>query len=77
MRKSITNPVVSYSPQWAAEYQRESNRLLNSISELMEIHHIGSTSVIGLSSKSEIDILGVIPESMYNFNFSSILFTQQ
>lgn len=50
-----------YKPAWKEEYNTE-KELLESVlkDRIIEIHHIGSTSIVGLKSKPVIDILLVI-----------------
>jgi GrpB-like predicted nucleotidyltransferase (UPF0157 family) len=51
---------AEYSSAWPAEFQRESARLRSVLgSELVCVHHIGSTSVPGLAAKPIIDLLPV------------------
>lgn len=53
-----TIKVLPYSENWINEFRLERELLLNSISlNEMLVHHIGSTSVIGLAAKPIIDIL--------------------
>lgn len=53
--------VVPYNPSWPEIFQLEANLLRRALgNNLVEIHHIGSTSVPGLSSKPFIDILAVV-----------------
>ena len=50
--------VVEYDEQWPARYEAESTVLQITLGEVISrIHHIGSTSVPGLSAKPIIDIL--------------------
>ena len=51
--------VVAYNPQWPARFAQEKNLILGVLSaaNIVDIHHIGSTSVEGLSAKPIIDIL--------------------
>jgi GrpB-like predicted nucleotidyltransferase (UPF0157 family) len=50
-----------YSPEWAAKFEREAEQLKNLLGEvLIEIHHIGSTSVPGLAAKPIIDLLPLV-----------------
>ncbi len=52
-----------YSQDWPLEFARESERLQSLLgSELIAIHHIGSTSVTGLPAKSIIDLLPVVQD---------------
>lgn len=57
--------VVPYDPQWPHMFEREAlgikNALNNSRGEnCLAIHHVGSTSVPGLSAKPIIDIIAVV-----------------
>ncbi len=50
--------VVPYDPAWKDEYRREERRLREVLGgEIVEIHHIGSTSIPGMPAKPIIDIL--------------------
>jgi GrpB-like predicted nucleotidyltransferase (UPF0157 family) len=50
--------VVPYKDSWPKEFESEKDLIQRSVScENMKIHHIGSTSVVGLSAKPIIDIL--------------------
>lgn len=54
--------LVDYNEDWVNEYEREKETLVNVLKDdLIEIHHIGSTSIPGLKAKPVIDILAVIP----------------
>jgi GrpB-like predicted nucleotidyltransferase (UPF0157 family) len=57
--KSITIvEVLPYDPAWKDEYRREADRLLAVLGDdILEIHHIGSTSIPGIYAKPIIDIL--------------------
>lgn len=53
--------VVEYNAEWPQEFELEAARIANILNqELVEIHHIGSTSVPGLQAKSVIDMLPVV-----------------
>lgn len=53
--------VVSYNPKWELLYNQEANILSNILgSELVVIHHIGSTSVPNLAAKPIIDIMPIV-----------------
>jgi len=57
-RGKWTKPIVvePYSPHWAAEFEKIRAFLLPHINDLIvELHHVGSTSVPGLSAKPIID----------------------
>lgn len=50
--------VLPYDPTWPSLFQKESQALEKALGEnLISIHHIGSTSVEGLSAKPIIDII--------------------
>lgn len=50
-----------YNPKWKKEYEIEEKLLKNVLgNKIIEIHHIGSTSIEGLKAKPIIDILIVI-----------------
>lgn len=53
--------IEKYNSNWVNEY-REEAKLLKFVlkDKIIEIHHVGSTSIIGLSAKPIIDILVVI-----------------
>ncbi|MEL6658238.1 MAG: GrpB family protein [Bacteroidota bacterium] len=56
MARLIT--VVDYNPRWPQAFEQEAALLRQALSDaLVEIHHIGSTSVPGLAAKPIIDIL--------------------
>ncbi len=53
--------IVDYNPQWPQMYEQEKARIQDAIGEyLIDIQHVGSTSIPGLSSKPVIDIMTVI-----------------
>ncbi|WP_164669810.1 GrpB family protein [Virgibacillus doumboii] len=52
--------VVPYNNQWPFFFEKESGELKRIFgTEIIEIHHIGSTSVAGLSAKPVIDMIPV------------------
>lgn len=56
-----TIDVVSYNPEWKEEYVKEESKLKNIFKdELLNIQHIGSTSIPGICAKPVIDILVVV-----------------
>lgn len=56
MRQHIV--VTEYSPEWAAEFERESEMIKNILKDnCVAIHHIGSTAVAGLKAKPIIDMM--------------------
>jgi len=53
--------IVDYNPQWPQMYEDEREHIQNAIGPyLVDIQHVGSTSITGLSAKPIIDILPVI-----------------
>lgn len=53
--------VLPYNPDWPKIFEAESQKIKNALGDnCIAIHHIGSTSVPGLSAKPVIDMLGVI-----------------
>lgn len=60
MRKVEVKP---YSEKWKSDFEKEAKKLQVIFdSEVTEIHHIGSTSVIGLAAKPIIDIMPVVKD---------------
>lgn len=57
----MANPVVNlsdYNPDWALQFEDEKKKINEAIGDkLIEIEHIGSTSINGLGSKPIIDIM--------------------
>lgn len=53
--------VTAYNPDWPSRFQREAE-LIRAIfkDEILQIHHIGSTSIPGLAAKPVIDIMPVV-----------------
>src|SRR5574340_1299662 len=50
--------IVNYNPAWPRLYEEEKSHILKAIGRyIVEIHHIGSTSVPGLAAKPIIDIM--------------------
>lgn len=53
--------VVQYCPKWHEDYRREAEHIIQILGqELVEIHHIGSTAVEGLSAKPIIDLMPIV-----------------
>lgn len=53
--------VVPYNPAWPLEFEKEAAKIKAALGEnCIEVHHIGSTSVPGLSAKPKLDIIAVI-----------------
>ena len=50
--------VVPHNPNWAAQFQSEADRIRAALnSEIINIHHIGSTAIPGISAKPVLDLL--------------------
>ena len=53
--------ISPYNPNWPSMYELEAARIKDALGdELIELHHIGSTSVPGLSAKAVIDIIASV-----------------
>ena len=53
--------VVPYNTKWANQYKEEVKNIIGVFNrEIVQIHHIGSTAINGMSAKPIIDILGVV-----------------
>lgn len=53
-----TIEICDYNPLWAKAFEKEKELLIHTLHKSINtVHHIGSTSVIGLSAKPVIDIL--------------------
>ena len=53
--------IVAYSPQWAGIFESERTAILERCGPwVMEVHHVGSTSVPGLATKPILDIMPVV-----------------
>ena len=56
--------VVDYDPEWPRLFRREAGRIRSVLGErVLQLEHVGSTSVPGLAAKPIIDILLVVPDS--------------
>ena len=69
--------VCAYSPEWVELYQKEALKIREILgAELVEIHHIGSTAVVGLQAKPIIDIMPVVRQiarvDAFNLAFAAI-----
>ena len=62
--------VVPYDPDWPNVFQHEANLIQEALgTQSVAIHHVGSTSVLGLSAKPIIDIIAIVvnPKEMIPF----------
>ena len=58
---SLTSHISDYDPHWPAMFEAERVRIQDKFGDLIrEIHHVGSTAVLGMKAKPEIDILIVV-----------------
>jgi GrpB-like predicted nucleotidyltransferase (UPF0157 family) len=56
--------VVDYDPAWPGLFQREAERVRAVLGErVVQLEHVGSTSVPGLAAKPIIDIMLIVPDS--------------
>ena len=65
-RPRLDGPVVlvPYDPAWPATYDREAGRIRAAlVDRVVQLEHVGSTSVPGLAAKSVIDILLVVRDT--------------
>jgi GrpB-like predicted nucleotidyltransferase (UPF0157 family) len=54
---------TEYSPEWPRQFEQEAARLQKMLGdEIIDVHHIGSTSVRGLAAKPIIDLLPLVRE---------------
>lgn len=60
--KQIKNIVVTpYNPDWPHIFETEASKIKEALgSNCIAIHHVGSTSIPGLSAKPVIDMIGVV-----------------
>jgi len=55
--------VVPYDPRWPLEFKRASEEVMRALgSNLLAIHHIGSTSIPATRAKPVIDIMAVVAD---------------
>lgn len=55
--------ITPYDPQWPKIFEAEAERIKKALGQnCIAIHHIGSTSIVGLSAKPIIDILPVVED---------------
>jgi GrpB-like predicted nucleotidyltransferase (UPF0157 family) len=55
--------LVDHSPGWASEARIAAARIANVLgSTLLEIHHVGSTSIAGIRAKPIIDLLPIVTD---------------
>jgi GrpB-like predicted nucleotidyltransferase (UPF0157 family) len=69
-----------HDPNWARLYQEEASKLADILSyEIIAIHHMGSTAILGIFAKPIIDILVVVTEidriDGYNHQMATLGYT--
>lgn len=65
LKKNKTIDVVPYDPNWPCIYEKEGALIRQALGDnCLAIHHIGSTSVPGLSSKPKIDMIAVVQDPL-------------
>ncbi|HBP5566608.1 GrpB family protein [Pseudomonas paraeruginosa] len=58
---ALTSTITRYDASWPARFQAARAQIAQAFgSELVAIHHVGSTAVPGLAAKPEIDLLAVV-----------------
>ncbi|WP_422368627.1 GrpB family protein [Pelagibius sp.] len=58
---ALTSTITGYNDRWPTLFNQEADRLRPLFGEtLVDLHHVGSTAVVGLAAKPEIDILVVV-----------------
>ena len=73
MRKVEVTP---YNKQWISLFEKEANKLHELFgSEIINIHHIGSTSVKGLKAKPIIDLMPVVKNINRVDEFNTVMVT--
>jgi GrpB-like predicted nucleotidyltransferase (UPF0157 family) len=66
--------VVDYDPNWIGAFEKEAAMLISIFGErLVDIHHIGSTSIPHLPAKPVIDILVVLDDTSDINSFNSAM----
>lgn len=55
--------VITHNPRWKDEFEKEAQKIKAIYDDLLlEIHHIGSTSVVDLKAKPVIDIMPIVSD---------------
>ena len=55
--------LLPHNPEWAEQAGREETRILEAVwPAIVEMHHVGSTSISGIAAKPIIDLVGVGPD---------------
>ncbi|BAK95640.1 GrpB family protein [Tetragenococcus halophilus] len=75
-RKSHNAPIklVDYNPNWVDLFEREAKRIKSILgNKVLQLEHVGSTSVPDLCAKPIIDILLVVEDSSYESSYVPVL----
>ena len=65
--------IFPYNPKWPAMFERESKSISRILGDhCIDIHHIGSTSVTGISAKENIDIMCVVDSLKNSLNLRGL-----
>jgi GrpB-like predicted nucleotidyltransferase (UPF0157 family) len=63
-----------YDPEWPRLFEREADRIREVLgNQMLQLEHVGSTSVPGLAAKPIIDILLVVPNSADEASYAPAL----
>jgi GrpB-like predicted nucleotidyltransferase (UPF0157 family) len=55
--------VVQYDPSWPSQFEAEAQKIKKALGDnCMTIHHVGSTSIIGIHAKPIIDMIPVVKD---------------
>lgn len=74
MPPPIKVKLLPHSPQWARHAEREANRLREALgSNLVAVHHIGSTAIPGIRAKPILDLLPVVLDLQVLDSFAAAL----
>jgi GrpB-like predicted nucleotidyltransferase (UPF0157 family) len=63
MTRKRNYKIIPYNSKWPILFSQNSEKIKDIIGDnILETHHIGSTSVVGMSGKSTIDILFIVKD---------------
>ena len=61
---ALTSLIIDYKSIWPTLFDQEAERLRPIFDDaIVDLHHVGSTAVVGMSAKPEIDVLVVVVET--------------
>ena len=69
--------VVPYNPDWPKQFEIEAEKIRGALDDnLIEVHHVGSTSIPGLAAKPRIDIIAEIKDlNFQDINLQNLEYT--